>query len=359
MNGAERMSRVLKREKADRIGFYEHFWNDTQNAWAEQGMIRPGELMADHFSFDLEQCRPFNMTADINKVPEIIAETEDTILQRDGNGALLKRHKIHDSTPEHVDYLVHDGDSWNAHIKPLLSPGDERINFGIYEEARNRCAKAGRFFAWCDVQAFECMHTVCGHENLLAGMALEPEWVRDMAETYSGLFISLLEILFSKSGKPDGIWFAEDMGYKNHPFMSPAMYKEFVFPAHKKVFDFAHSLGLPVIMHSCGFIEPLLPYIIESGIDCLQAIEVKAGMDLIKLYRQYGDRISFMGGLDVRALTKNDRAMIDKELETKIPVVKQGFGYTLHSDHSIPKTVEYETYAYFVEKGLNLGGYNT
>jgi uroporphyrinogen decarboxylase len=111
-------------------------------------------------------------------------------------------------------------------------------------------------------------------------------------------------------------------------------------------------------MHSCGFIEPLLPHIVKTGIDCLQAMEVKAGMDLLKIHKQYGDRLSLMGGIDVRVLESNDRAAIDRELESKIPIVKQGFGYMLHSDHSIPDSVSYETYRYFIEKGLSLGKYD-
>jgi len=147
------------------------------------------------------------------------------------------------------------------------------------------------------------------------------------------------------------------MGFKNRPFMSPAMYKEMIFPAHKRTIGFAHERGMPVIMHICGFVEPLLPHIVEAGIDCLQAIEVKAGMDLLRIYKNYGDVLSLMGGIDVRVLYSNDKATIDRELEAKIPIVKQKFGYCLHSDHSIPKTVEYDTLRYFIEKGLALGKY--
>ena len=86
-------------------------------------------------------------------------------------------------------------------------------------------------------------------------------------------------------------------------------------------------------------VEPLLPGMLDAGIDCLQVIEVKAGMDLIKLYKEYGDRLSFMGGIDVRVLYSNDRQRGDQELEQKIPVVKGRYGYVLHSDHSIPDTV--------------------
>jgi uroporphyrinogen decarboxylase len=110
-------------------------------------------------------------------------------------------------------------------------------------------------------------------------------------------------------------------------------------------------------MHSCGFIEPLLPGMVEAGIDCLQVIEVKAGMDLLRIYRNFGDRLSLMGGIDVRVLYTNDKAVIDAELLKKIPTVKGHFGYVLHSDHSIPDTVNYDSYRYFVDRGMELGSY--
>jgi uroporphyrinogen decarboxylase len=87
-------------------------------------------------------------------------------------------------------------------------------------------------------------------------------------------------------------------------------------------------------------------------------IEVKAGMDLLRIFKNFGEKIALMGGIDVRAVYSNDKKIIDAELESKIPIVKEGFAYFLHSDHSIPKTVEYETYKYFIEKGLELGKYS-
>ena len=122
-------------------------------------------------------------------------------------------------------------------------------------------------------------------------------------------------------------------------------------------FNYAHSLGLPVIVHSCGFIEPLVPGLIEAGMDCLQVIEIKAGMDLLRLKRNFGNKIAFCGGMDARNLVANDRAAIKRELEAKIPAVMKGSGYILHSDHSIPTNCEYETYRYFVDEGLRLGTY--
>jgi uroporphyrinogen decarboxylase len=357
MTGKERISNILKRQPVDRFGLYEHFWGDTQRIWVENGWIAPGVLFEDYFGFDMQTFWAFNSIANLDFGEQVIEETEETILKRDGNGALLRRHKLHDSTPEHVDFLVKDRQTWLEHVKPYLTPERRRIDFEGYRKTRQRAAEKNRFFCWSGINVFELIHPMCGHVNLLTGMALDPEWVCDMVETYSRLTIELQEILFAEEGYPDGIWYFEDMGFKQHPFMSPRMYREMIQPAHARTIGWAHERRLPVIMHSCGFVEPLVPYMIEAGIDCLQVIEVKAGMDLLRLYRNFGEVLSFMGGIDVRVLYNNDRREIDAELEAKIPVVKSNYGYALHSDHSIPNNVHPQTYQYFIQKGLELGKY--
>lgn len=358
MNGRERISRILKHQPVDRIGLYEHFWSDTQKYWESQGHIKHGEDINFHFDFDLTECWAFNLMADIDFVPVVVDETEDTVTKLNGNGARLKLHKFHDTTPEHIGFRVADRTEWERFAKPLLTEIDERrINFEYYRRMKKRAADEGRFFVWSGINAFECIHPLTGHENMLIGMCDDPEWVLDMAMTYAKLTVELQKILFEREGYPDGIWYYEDMGFKGRPFMSPQMYRDLIQPAHIYTINYAKEHNLPVIMHSCGFIEPLLPGMIEAGIDCLQVIEVKAGMDLLKLHKLYGDKISFMGGIDVRALCSNDRAQIDAELEAKIPTAKQGYNFMLHTDHSVPKTVDYDNYVYFIKKGLELGTY--
>ncbi len=357
MTSIERIARIMKRQPVDRIGVFEHFWGDTVSLWQSQGHIRPGESLEDHFGYDMQGFWPFNFTAKLDFEPVVVEETEETILRRDGNGALLRTSKTHDATPEHVDFLVQDRAGWEEHIKPFLVPDRARINFEGYREARRRAAEAGRFFFWSGVNVFELMHPVCGHQHMLMGMATDPDWVADMVGTFARLTVNLMEILFSEEGAPDGVWFYEDMGFKGRPFMSPDMYREIIQPGHRETIQFAKNLGLPVVMHSCGYVEPLVPGMIESGVDCLQVIEVKAGMDLLKLYRDFGDRLSFMGGMDVRVLYSNDLEAIDRELRAKIPIVKGNHGYVLHSDHSIPNQVSHDSYAHFVRRGLELGRY--
>ena len=357
MTAKERIGRILRREPVDRIGLMEQFWGDTASAWTREGHLEPGESLTEHFCLDIELCGALSTVADLDWETEVLEETSETILTRNGNYALLRNHKLHDATPEHVDFAVKGREAWEELIKPKLTPDPRRINFQAYREAKERAARDGRFFMLAGVNVFEIMKDVTGHEHMLVGMALDPAWVRDMADTYAQLVVKLQQMLFEQEGWPDGIWYYEDMGFKGRPFMSPKMYSSIVQPAHALTLDLAKEHGLPNIVHSCGYVEPLVPGLLEAGMDCLQVIEVKAGMDLLKLHAEYGDRLSFMGGIDVRVLYTNDRAQIDAELEAKIPIVMQGNGYVLHSDHSIPNTVHYDTYRYFIDKGLELGTY--
>jgi len=358
LTGKERISRLLRHEPVDRIGLYEHFWGDTHKEWTQnQGC---GDDFTLEFGFDMDECWPTNMVARLEFEPEIVSETEDTVTMLDGNWATLKRHKKHDTTPEHINFFIDDREKWETMVKPLLTDDtqlEKRINFKAYREKKQFCKEHELFFVWSGVNVFECIHPLVGHEEMLAAMIYDPEWIEDMCDTYADLTIKAQKLLFEREGLPDGIWFYEDMGYKGAPFMSPAMYEQFLYPAHKRTCDFAHSLGLPVIMHSCGFVEPLLDGMIKAGIDGLQVIEIKAGMDLLRIYEKYGDKILLMGGIDVREVYPNDLARIDAELEKKIPAVMDKNCYVLHSDHSIPKTVNYEVYKYFIKKGLELGTY--
>ena len=356
MNAIENINGLISGRNYERVGVFDHFWAEALQNWTDEGRYSSDDVH-DHFDLDLRV-----VWGPVDLLPllghsETLEESDEWIVTRNGAGAALKHWKHRTGTPEHIDFAVKERSAWEALIKPKLTPERRRINFEGYRNAKRAAAEQERFFCWSGVNSFELMHPVCGHEFMLMGMATDPDWVRDMAMTYAETTIALQEILFAEEGLPDGIWYYEDMGFKQRPFMSPAMYRDIIKPAHSKTMDFAHSLGLQVIMHSCGFIEPLLADMVDAGIDCLQVMEVKAGMDPVRIKQNFGDRLSLFGGMDARNLVANDRAAIQAELQEKIPQLMAGFGYILHSDHSIPTTTDYETYRYFVDEGLRLGTY--
>ena len=357
MTSIERMINTLQRKPVDHVPAAVSPWGATVERWKKEGHLKADEDVAEHFGQDLRSGGWLNSVVDLDFKPVTVEETDETILQLDGNGAKLRRHKLHDSTPEHVDFTVKDRRTWEEFAKPRLVQFDRRrIPFEGYRDARKFAAEKQRFFCWAGVAPFEQMHPMCGHEFMLMGMALDPDWVKDMVMTYARMTLSCLEALFAEEGPPQGMFFYEDMGFKQRPFMSPKMYEEIMLPGHKLLFDHAHSLGCRVIVHSCGYVEPLVPGLIQAGMDCLQAMEVKAGMDVVKLFRRFGDQISFYGGIDVRSLCANDRGWIERELTSKIPpIVNGGGGYVLHTDHSEPPQIDYETMCYFLERGREIG----
>jgi uroporphyrinogen decarboxylase len=369
ISSKERIGLILRRQPVDRIGLFEVFWRETAKQWADAGHFQEPEMVSDHFGLDLRRSNgeitpPYatllNMVGDIECGERLVEETATMKLVRDGNGALLRWHKGQSGAPEHVDFLIKDRASWEEHIRPKLTDKNlyqRRINFELYRRVRAQCARDQRFFTCGVVGSFDQMSPVCGHQHLLTGMALDPEWIRRMCDLYVTVTIELLEILFAREGLPDGMWVWDDLGFKNRPFLSPAMYKELIFPGHKRLFDFAHARDLPVIIHADGLVEPLLPHLIEAGIDCLQPVEAKAGMDLVKLKKTFGLRLAFIGGMDARELISNNLGRVRKELEKKLPQAMAGSGYILQVDHSVSDQVCYETYKYFVQRGLEIGTY--
>jgi uroporphyrinogen decarboxylase len=369
LTSTERFGRILRHQPVDRIGLFEVFWRETAQRWSAEGHFPQPEMVSDHFGLDVRRTggeitpgdyRTVNLMADIDAGEEVVEETESAKLVRDGNGALLRWIKSGSGAPEHVDFAVQDRRGWEEHIRPYLLDErtyERRINFGSYRALRTKCTRENRFMTCGVVGPFDQMSPMCGHQHLLMGMALDGDWVHAMADLYATVTIHLLEILFQREGLPDGLWVWDDLGFRGRPFMSPAMYRAQLYPAHKKIFDFAHSCGLPVVFHCDGYVEALIPSLIEAGIDCLQPLEAKAGMDLLRLKQRFGSQIALIGGMDERVLETNDRQAVETELLSKLPGAMAGSGYVLQVDHSVSPLVEYDTYKFFVERGLEIGTY--
>ena len=109
----------------------------------------------------MTECWAFDYVADLDFVPQVLEETEDTVLTLDGNGAKLKRHKKHDATPEHIGFNVTDRKAWNE-LKEKLKPEQRRIKFDEYIKEKEWAAENDKFFCWSGVNVFEQMHPVCG-----------------------------------------------------------------------------------------------------------------------------------------------------------------------------------------------------
>jgi uroporphyrinogen decarboxylase len=146
------------------------------------------------------------------------------------------------------------------------------------------------------------------------------------------------------------------MGYKHNQFFSVRTYRQLLKPVHKRAVDWARSKGIKARLHSCGDVNPFIPELIDIGIDALNPLEVKAGMDPIHIKKTYGDKLVMNGGIN--ALLYDDVEAMEAEMRRIIPVVKEEGGYILSSDHSVPSSISLKDFARFVELGKELGSYS-
>jgi uroporphyrinogen decarboxylase len=133
------------------------------------------------------------------------------------------------------------------------------------------------------------------------------------------------------------------------------MYRELVKPVHQRAAEWAHAKGVKVRLHSCGYVAPFIPDLIDAGIDVLNPLEVKAGMDPVALKRQYGDQLCLHGGLNAVLFERPEELW--EQMRQVIPAMKENGGYWISSDHSVPESVSLETFREFVRLGKELGSY--
>ncbi|HEY3412493.1 MAG TPA: uroporphyrinogen decarboxylase family protein [Armatimonadota bacterium] len=348
MTSRERMELALDLKEADRIPRCESFWPETLPLWRQQGM-RDDTPINELFDYDIVSAGWVNHEARPGLV-ELIAESDEWHTRRDGHGAVLRYWKNKSGTPEHVEFTVNTPDAWAAHKKELLKvPIHQRVNLQqvlwLQEEARRN----NRWFCWGGVECFEMAKDILGHEILCCAMAEDPDWAADVYMTLATLAVSALDYLETNGVRYDGAWVYGDIAYNHGPFCSPRMYRRLVMPAHQKQIGWFKDRGMKVIYHTDGDFRPLIPSFLDVGINCFQPLEAKAHIDVRELKPLYGDRVAFMGNIDIMVLITNDREKVEEEVAAKVPLAMKGGGYIYHSDHSIPPGVTWQTYEYLME----------
>ena len=176
-----------------------------------------------------------------------------------------------------------------------------------------------------------------------------PSFIHDILESYSSLIIDVAEYMLA-SIEIDAVSFSEDMAYRHGPMISPRLFREFMLPYYREVIDLFHHHGTRIFsVDSDGNINLLIPLLIEAGINVVGPIEVQAGNDLVNLRRRFGTKMAYFGGIDKLALTKGPDA-IDKELETKLPVMLETGGYSVGLDHRVLPDTSLENFKYYVQR---------
>ncbi|HIE19366.1 TPA: hypothetical protein EYP75_06530 [Candidatus Bathyarchaeota archaeon] len=354
MKPRERMKRALSHQEADRIPIHDNLWQATVDRWRREG-LPSGVSPADYFGYEL--CG-FGADTSPRFPIEVLSEDEEYIVERTIYGGIRKNHRDHSTTPMIIDYPCKSREDWEK-IKPRLNPNDYRVDWVSSLRRFHREHSRGRFITYNAPVGYDKIQNYVASPRLLKAVITEPEWVVDMYWTDAKLVMEMCERMIKGGFKFDGAFLYCDLGYRGGLFFSPKHYEEQLHLVFKELCRFFHSRGMYVILHCCGKVEDLIPYFIEEGIDCLQPLEVKAGMDLIELKEKYGDKISFMGGIDVRLMALDDPKPIEEEIKRKITAAKEGGGYIYHSDHSVPKNVSFKQYKRVIELVKKYGDYDT
>jgi len=263
---------------------------------------------------------------------------------RDAWGGVGRFWKGRSGTPEHVSFGCDSREAWEKTYRPALLAAPNPINTQLAALRHREGRQLGKWTYLSGVEGFEALRRLIGDEICLVAMIEDPEWIRDIVLVHTDLVIRSLEEVLAAGVQPDGLWIYGDMAYNHSTMCSPAMYRDLVWPSHRRLADWAHAHGMKFIYHTDGRVTGVLDLLIEAGVDCLQPIEAKAGMDIRLFAPTHGDRLAMFGNIDVMKMATNDVALLEEEIRTKFAAGMATRGYAYHSDHSVPPSVSWATY---------------
>jgi len=183
-----------------------------------------------------------------------------------------------------------------------------------------------------------------GFEDWMVTFALEKAWVQAL---YGELVAAWLENLAAFRGavgdRVQILQICDDFGTQHAPFLSVKMFRERLLPAYKRGLDWVHAnTSWKVLLHSDGAIFPLIPSIIEMGVDILNPVQTSAaGMDPGRLKAEFGAQLAFWGGScdGQSTLANGTPEEVAAETERNVSALSAGSGYVCASIHNIQANV--------------------
>jgi uroporphyrinogen decarboxylase len=186
---------------------------------------------------------------------------------------------------------------------------------------------------------FSIPRNLLGYEGILIALAADQELVSKLVEMSVEINLEMAQEVARRGA--DFVFTGDDFASTHGPLMSPATFEALFAEPLKRVVGGFRQQGLPVIKHTDGNILPLLKWILDSGIDCLDPIDPVAGMDIGQFKRDCGHRIALKGNVDC-AQTLTFGSVEDTVRETR-EVIRQagpGGGLILSSSNSIHSAVK-------------------
>lgn len=353
MTTRERFQRMFEHKEADRVPVIDSPWGATIERWHREGM--PEDVDFVDF-FGLDHIAHIGADTSPRYEEKVVEETDKYIVQTTKWGVTHKNWKHAASTPEYLGFTIVDRESWEA-AEARIEPTRDRVDWDYLREhypkwrERGDGILAGLWFG------FDVTHAgMVGTERLLMALMTDPEWCKDMFSSQLDVNLALLDMVWDGGYEFDCMTWCDDLGYKNNTFFSVDKYREVLKPVQKRAVEWAHAKGIKAHLHSCGHVRPFIPDFIEIGVDALNPLEVKAGMDPVGLKQEFGDDLVLHGGIN--AVLWDDIDAIEAEMRVTVPALKENGGYIFSSDHSVPSSVSLQNFRRIVELAKELGSYS-
>jgi uroporphyrinogen decarboxylase len=177
-----------------------------------------------------------------------------------------------------------------------------------------------------------------GEEQAFIDLIESPDIVHYCMDRLFDFYYEMTCRIFEKGGNKIIIsTAAEDMGAQNGLMYSPAQIHEFFIPRHKKMMELFHKAGVYALHHSDGAVRPIIPDMIEAGIDILDPVQWRCkGMEREGLKRDFGDRLIFHGGVDNQyTLPFGTVEEVRQEVRDNIDILGRNGGYIMGPCHNI------------------------
>jgi len=175
-----------------------------------------------------------------------------------------------------------------------------------------------------------------GMENLYLAMYSQPDLVDAVMQHMVDYYAAVSQRIFDAAADAIDIFFiGNDFGSQTGPLLGPDLFERFLLPHVRRLIDLGHAYGRKVQMHCCGGFAPLIPSLIDAGLDGLHALQPDCrGMDPRTLKAEFGDRILLNGAIDSHhVLIKGTPGTVRARTRETLDIMMPGGGYVAGASH--------------------------
>jgi uroporphyrinogen decarboxylase len=194
---------------------------------------------------------------------------------------------------------------------------------------------------------FERAWSLRGMENLLIDMVLNPRFVEELFDRILAHHLSLLEIVLDYDF--EAVYIGDDWGQQKGLIMGPPMWRTYIKPGMRKMFDLIKSRGKYVCLHSCGDLREIFPELVDMGLDIYNTIQPEI-YDLETLKREFGSHVTFYGGISTQQFLPYAGPAEVRDHTRKVRrIMGRDGGYILAPTHAVTEDIPVENVLAMVE----------